>query len=111
MSRLERTSARRTSARGRLFSRMGSDEQPASRMSRTLFFVTGPDARLGPNSGSLVPTGRMVHAKQMGTLVTACGIATSSWTKLWDVPFSRSSGRACPECVEIVAAHASWRAS
>jgi hypothetical protein len=77
---------------------------------RSPYFVTGPDVRLGPNSGTLLPSASAVHAKQMGTLLTACGLCTSSWVKLWDVPFSRSIGAACSKCIEIVADTAMLRA-
>jgi hypothetical protein len=42
----------------------------------------------------------VIHAKTMGTNRTACGMATGSWTKLWDVTFDAIGlRRRCPGCV------------
>jgi hypothetical protein len=44
----------------------------------------------------------LAHAKEMGTRLTACGLPTDSWFKLWHVPFIASSGQRCDRCLQIV---------
>lgn len=44
----------------------------------------------------------LVHAKRMGAVVTACGLSTMSWPKLFGLRFPLPRTAACPECVEIV---------
>lgn len=45
-----------------------------------------------------------IHAKEVGTLTTACGLATLSWHKHW-APF-KTIGRAnrYPDCIRVVTA-------
>jgi hypothetical protein len=40
----------------------------------------------------------LVHAKRMGTIVTACGLPTTSWRKFYDLPFPVATGDNCPAC-------------
>lgn len=44
----------------------------------------------------------IVHAKQLGTPLSACGKDTSSWFKHWMSFDSVSIFDACPECVRAV---------
>lgn len=49
----------------------------------------------------------MVHAKEMGTGTTACGIWSYSWRKMLDMPFPPPLGAApgaecCPACLTKV---------
>lgn len=49
----------------------------------------------------MVPTSR-IHAKEMGTLATACGIRCESWPKWWDQSFPPDPEQdSCPRCREI----------
>jgi hypothetical protein len=63
------------------------------------WFLTGParaeDLRAGdPRNPDLV-----THAKCMGSNATACGLVTTTWTKLWDIPFEAAPrSRRCPMC-------------
>jgi hypothetical protein len=41
------------------------------------------------------------HAKQMGTLLTACGLWADSWVKAWDVPFTSLLTPVCLECAAV----------
>lgn len=68
------------------------------------WFVAGPG---GPGDlllpDNFFDAGALVHAKTMGTLTSACGLTTSSWTKLWDIPFLVTpAARQCPHCRTIV---------
>jgi hypothetical protein len=47
--------------------------------------------------------GLLVHAKTMGTTKTACGIDATSWTKLWEFPFTGRGTNLCQDCREAVA--------
>lgn len=46
-----------------------------------------------------------VHAKEMGTTRSACGLDVSTWTKIWHMPFV-SSLDACPACSRAVGGRA-----
>jgi hypothetical protein len=40
-----------------------------------------------------------VHAKEMGSATTVCGVSATTWETLWDVPFSvQALQAACPTC-------------
>lgn len=41
----------------------------------------------------------ILHAKEMGTLKTACGIPCETWAKWWGRPFASGSEGLCPSCV------------
>ena len=47
--------------------------------------------------------GSTAHAKEMGTLRTACGQNAASWHKLWELPFEAAGPIACPACATVVA--------
>ena len=52
------------------------------------YFVTAPGATLNRRrGGNPAPAGGPFHAKRMGTTRSACGQVTTSWKKLWEVPF------------------------
>ena len=42
------------------------------------------------------------HAKEMGSLSTACGLHCETWTKWWELAFSPYSRDCCEECVSVV---------
>lgn len=44
----------------------------------------------------------LVHAKQMGTTLTACGIYAFSWHRLWEVPFTSGVRNRCRRCIRVV---------
>ena len=44
----------------------------------------------------------LAHAKEMGTLGTACGLNASSWFKLWGLPFMRAGLERCQACQRVV---------
>ena len=49
------------------------------------------------------PDAFLVHAKQLGTTASACGLNTAAWVKHW-VAFEKvGPGRACLACREVVA--------
>lgn len=92
--------------RGREFRRSGS-RRPATPATRGRFFVAGPFARLAiAADGSQKVEGGPFHAKEMGTLLAACGRSTASWPKVWEVPFSHSLTHVCRECAAIAAGSA-----
>lgn len=71
--------------------------------SYTRWFVASHSAKVVLRRGAfeLVPTST-VHAKEMGTTVTACGRPAGTWRKLWDVPFPRAGRDVCEECQALV---------
>lgn len=53
------------------------------------------------------PPGRLVstvHAKQMGSTVTACGMSTVSWPKLFGIRFPLARADTCRVCAAKVVA-------
>jgi hypothetical protein len=67
------------------------------------WFVTGPASAEDLTSSSPRIAGLTTHAKTMGTTTTACGLPTTTWTKLWSVAFEASPPAArCPRCVSRV---------
>lgn len=44
------------------------------------------------------------HARQPGSLQTACGRLALSWPMFWDRLFELRLGDVCPECVDVVLA-------
>ena len=68
------------------------------------YFVAGPNVRVARATGGVATgvTGGPFHAKAMGTPMTACGLPTWSWPKLWDIPFARSPQPVCPECFDTL---------
>jgi hypothetical protein len=87
---------------GREFPYLGASDQTATPASRARFFVTAPMLRLvDPTGSATLLEGGPFHAKEMGTLRTACGLIAHSWVKAWDVPFSVSLTPVCLECAAI----------
>jgi hypothetical protein len=44
---------------------------------------------------------QQIHAKEFGTLTTACGIQSGSLLKEWGRAFQPDDMRACPECRDV----------
>jgi hypothetical protein len=70
---------------------------------QSTWFATSMGFRWVARNGGydLEPLG-VVHAKCMGTTMTACGMSSSSWKKFWDHPFDavvRPGATVCPACV------------
>jgi hypothetical protein len=42
------------------------------------------------------------HARETGSLQTACGRSAVTWPIFWTLEFSTAGGRACPECLREV---------
>jgi hypothetical protein len=63
----------------------------------------GPDARNNPTWANR-PDAALIHAKRIGTSLTACGRDTATWHKYW-LPFepNRSTGVCCSECIGALA--------
>jgi len=69
------------------------------------FFSTAQFYRLhAASGGELVsePTSP-VHAKEMGTRLTVCGLPADNWFKYCDLPFDNDPSDRCPECVSVLA--------
>jgi hypothetical protein len=67
------------------------------------WFVTGPASPEDLSSSTPQFVGLRTHAKTMGTNITACGLSTTSWTKLWSLPFDFSPpGTRCRQCISRV---------
>jgi hypothetical protein len=44
------------------------------------------------------------HARQVGSLQTACGMSAVTWHYFWTLDFHRAGGHACGECARAVGA-------
>ena len=90
-----------TSRSGREFPVLGSTDHPVTPTTRARYFVTGPFTRTAAWSSARLM--HFVHAKEMGTASTVCGVAATTWETLWDVPFSvQGLQAACPRCRQRV---------
>lgn len=45
-----------------------------------------------------------VHAKEMGTGRTACGLLTNGWSRLWEFEFPSDPSEMCAHCKHVVEA-------
>jgi hypothetical protein len=87
---------------GREFPYLGTSGQPATPATRARFFATAPMLRIvdRDDSGASLEGGPF-HAKQMGTLLTACGLNAHTWVKAWEVSFAVALTPVCLECAAI----------
>ncbi len=76
------------------------------------FFATTQYSRMHVRGSDLVrlPTS-VVHAKEMGTRHTLCGLLCDSWVKFWGQPFEEVGGDRCPQCLALVAKAKGGRAT
>lgn len=58
--------------------------------------------RVSAKEGIRLPYG-VQHARQVGSRLTACGLAAIGWELFWDQSFPDRSTSPCPECVHVVA--------
>lgn len=67
------------------------------------FFATAQFVVMKQEASDLVavPTS-LVHAKEMGTTMTACGQSAVTWVKLWAQSFNTVSGERCRDCWLVV---------
>jgi hypothetical protein len=92
------TSTTTRARRGRAPAGADAISPPAPR-----WFLTGPASAEDLTSSAPRIPGLTTHAKMMGTNTTACGLPTTTWTKLWSVPFESSpTARRCPRCISRV---------
>lgn len=48
------------------------------------------------------PTAHIVHAKKLGTNLTACGLDSGSWYRYWQPFLKACFGRACDQCYQAI---------
>jgi len=85
---------------GRPFRTLSRPGAVPTRASRLLWFVTAQSTRPQLVDGRVVDwPSSVAHAKQMGGILTACGLNASSWRKLFHVPFPPARTEACRECL------------
>ena len=85
------------SGSGQEFPVLGSSDHPVTPVTRARYFVTGPFTRTEAWSSARLM--HFVHAKEMGSPTTVCGVPATAWETLWDVPFSAQGLQAaCPTC-------------
>jgi hypothetical protein len=89
--------------RGRAFPITARPDAVPTPASKLKWFVTSQSTRPQMVDGRLVDwPSSLVHAKRMGSTVTACGLNASSWRKLFHVPFPPARTETCKECVARV---------
>ncbi|GCD88154.1 hypothetical protein NLS1_01600 [Nocardioides sp. LS1] len=67
------------------------------------WFLTGPASAEDLVAGDPRIADLVTHAKSVGTNASACGLNTTTWTKLWEIPFEAAPrSRRCPACVNHV---------
>lgn len=66
-----------------------------------LWYPTSSARRLThPGGGTWVLAGT-VHARQLGTTVTACGLEAVDWPMLFYRQFQFERGQLCDECLDV----------
>ncbi|AIY19296.1 hypothetical protein GUY44_02830 [Pimelobacter simplex] len=80
-----------------------SRKPPAPPSERSAWHVVAPFARYDRSTEytMLVPTST-IHAKEMGTLTTACGQRSDSWFKFWAEDFPMPGAEPCRDCWHVV---------
>lgn len=80
----------------------GATRKPDPQPTR-YYFTTARFLSSSATQGVLAPAPHsLLHAKEMGTLLTVCGQSATTWTKLWEVPFLAARGTRCPVCIEAL---------
>jgi hypothetical protein len=68
------------------------------------WFVTAHTVRHRVQHGASVEWPMSIaHAKRMGMNATACGLATTTWTKLFHLPFPVPRAENCRACWAMIA--------
>jgi hypothetical protein len=44
-----------------------------------------------------------IHAKKLGTTMSACGANTSNWFKHWESFHAAPTDQVCPSCLAVIA--------
>jgi hypothetical protein len=96
------TKPRKARSAGHEFPTLGLSPNEATEVSKNAYFATAPYARVILTERGAKPYGGPFHAKTMGTAFTACGLNSSSWAKLWEVPFVPTLAPLCPRCARAV---------
>lgn len=52
-----------------------------------------------------------VHAKEMGTTLTACGRRADGWLRMWEFAIPTDERAVCPRCLEIASSNPRARGS
>lgn len=85
-----------------------SDADPPARTAvgdPTQYFVVAMFARWVEEGPYLRPVpSSMLHAKEMGTLATACGLPCETWPKWFERPFPTGGDPVCRTCEAIASA-------
>ena len=90
-------------ARGRPFKVKAAPGAVATAASRNRWFVTSQLAEPRTVDGcSEESPASLVHAKRMGSTVTACGIRATTWPKFFALPFPLPGRVVCAGCVAAI---------
>jgi hypothetical protein len=87
---------------GRAFPRLGSAWAPTPATTLPWFAVAHTVRSVEDDGRSIDVPASLVHAKRMGAVVTACGLSTMSWPRLFGVRFPVPRTEVCAACSEIV---------
>jgi len=66
------------------------------------WFVSSPQSTPGRDGDRAPWPGSSWHARQPGTLNTACGLVALGWQLLWERPFDVQDAGACTSCAAAV---------
>src|SRR3954452_2538038 len=84
-------------------SRQGQPERSARRHRWATYLVTAPHAALvEPYANDLPKPYGPWHARQVGSMRTACGMSAVTWHYFWTLEFVYAGSHACPECYRVV---------
>jgi hypothetical protein len=93
----------RDRARGRAFRPLGATRATATPASTQRWFVTAHSTRPQLVRGQLVEwPASLVHAKQMGSTATACGLPAWNWPRFFHLSFPAARTETCRDCLAAV---------
>ncbi len=94
----------RHSSTGIKWTRDGMKLRPVAQHSWPTYLVSAQHSQL-PNLGTdeLKRPYGLWHARQVGSLRSACGRSAVTWQFFWTLDFAKAGTAACPECVTVLA--------
>jgi hypothetical protein len=66
------------------------------------YLVSAPHALVPEIGADLKRPYGVWHARQVGSLQTACGQSAVTWRYFWTLDFSQAGAAACSECVRVL---------
>jgi hypothetical protein len=69
---------------------------------RTDWYVSVPRGQVVTTNDHRPAPWGVSHARQVGAMLTACGLLAVEWPILWESPFDPRLQSSCPECAQHI---------